>query len=359
MLQSFWMSRPSCSCFGSLCTSHSPTFKIGNRSILHLFPALRVGGLEVALCELTYYHCWRKIGAELGDNKVSDGHTVLDIPDGYYNVCELDEEAFRPLGAKLLLHAPTGRLQLSAKKRLVLNSGLAKLVWFSWDIWARPEPHCRGTSLSGHPSGDLRASCRGQYVGEPPQRLPLHNAEIRPVENERCGGGWTETFTVLQYKRLASGPVSELTLMALDMSGRRLYFDHMSATLHTRNNGWRGWPWERQKMHRAGFSQSGGYRRIRKGWGGRVSCMLSSCLVGCTNESRSPPKRELGHRRSSESWATLMFHLPPPGGYTHWHLLEASGLPLRTPSNKRGGSSTWRSRLLTWWQASSTRFGRW
>ena len=44
--------------------------------------------------------------------------------------------------------------------------------------------------------------------------------------------------------------------------------------------------------------------------------MLSSCLTGCTNKRRSPPKRELGSRRSSESWAMLMFHMPPPGGYT-------------------------------------------
>ena len=87
----------------------------------------------------------------LGNNQVSDGHTTM-IPDGYYNICELDEEAFRPLGAKLCLHPPTGRLQLrpgnvqgnnneiviagsgaatAAKKRLVLNSGLAKLLGFS------------------------------------------------------------------------------------------------------------------------------------------------------------------------------------------------------------------------------------
>ena len=58
--------------------------------------SIECGGLEVALCELTYYHRWLNISAELLNNKVSDGGTVLDIPDGYYNVCELDKEAFRP-----------------------------------------------------------------------------------------------------------------------------------------------------------------------------------------------------------------------------------------------------------------------
>ena len=57
-----------------------------------------------------------RIGADLGNN-ISDGRTVFDIPDGYYNVCELDKEAFRPLVAELRLHAHTGRLQISSKKK--------------------------------------------------------------------------------------------------------------------------------------------------------------------------------------------------------------------------------------------------
>ena len=75
-------------------------------------PGTAYGGLEVALCELTYYHRWLNISAEL-ENGVFDGRTVLGIPKGYYNICELDKEAFRPLDAELSLHAPTGRLQIS------------------------------------------------------------------------------------------------------------------------------------------------------------------------------------------------------------------------------------------------------
>ena len=147
-----------------------------NRFSLHLFLALRVGpaqfasvpgtacrGLEVALCELTYYHHWLNIGAELGNNEVSStGHTTL-IPDGYYNVCELDD-VFQPLGTELRLHAPTGRLKLSAKTRLVLNSGLATPRVLQKEIRARPELHCRRATQTSHPSEDLRASCRRQYV---------------------------------------------------------------------------------------------------------------------------------------------------------------------------------------------------
>ena len=56
------------------------------------------GGSDVALCELTYYDLWHNIR---GAGWVSNEHTTVLIPDGYYNARELDEEVFKPLGAKL------------------------------------------------------------------------------------------------------------------------------------------------------------------------------------------------------------------------------------------------------------------
>ena len=56
-----------------------------------------------------------------------------------------------------------------------------------------------------------------------------------PVENERHGSCRTETFPVLQYRRLSSGPVSQLTISLRDTNGRRLSFESLSATLHIRN----------------------------------------------------------------------------------------------------------------------------
>ena len=94
--------------------------------------------LEVALCELKY--CWLNISVEL-ENGIFDGHTVLGIPKGYYNVCELDKEAFRPLGAELSLHAPTGRLQISSKNRLMLDRGLADLLGFSGEMFEPGQSH--------------------------------------------------------------------------------------------------------------------------------------------------------------------------------------------------------------------------
>ena len=139
----------------------------------------------------------------LKNNQVSNWRTPT-VPDGYNNVCELSEEVLQPLETELFLHAPTGRLQLSSKKCLVLNSELAKLIRCFGDRFVPGKTyivdethrlavhleicvHHAGVSSSdnlrnGHPSTLLRSV---------------------PVENERCGSGRTETFPVLQYKRLA------------------------------------------------------------------------------------------------------------------------------------------------------------
>ena len=75
------------------------------------------GALDVALCELTYYHQFYNISAALKNNQIRNGPTT--IPDGYNNICELDK-LFQLLNAELTLHSPTGRLQLSTVKRLNL-----------------------------------------------------------------------------------------------------------------------------------------------------------------------------------------------------------------------------------------------
>ena len=128
------------------------------------------------------------------------------IPDGYYNVCELDEEAFRLLGAKLRLHHLTGRLQLhpgnvrgnnieivvagsgaatAAKKRLVLNSGLAKLLGFSRETF---EPGKTYTADEPHKLAIHREICV-HLVGEPLQRSPLNTVEIHPRRERKVRGG--------------------------------------------------------------------------------------------------------------------------------------------------------------------------
>ena len=137
-------------------------------------------GLEFALCELTYYHQWRKISAALKNNQVSTykswdlvpdvwGNTTT-VPDGYYNVCELSEDVFQPLGAELNLnlHTPTGRLQLSTKKRLVLKWRAGQNPWvFSRQIRTWQNVHRRWATQTCCLSGDLCAPRWGELF-----RLP-------------------------------------------------------------------------------------------------------------------------------------------------------------------------------------------
>ena len=104
---------------------------------------------------------------------------------------------FQALGTELNLHTPTGRLQLSTKKRLILNSGLAKLLGFSRD---RFEPG--KTYLAGEPHrlAVYREIC--VHLAEVSSSDNLHNDHpstlLRsvPVENEGCMIGRTETFPV-------------------------------------------------------------------------------------------------------------------------------------------------------------------
>ena len=123
-----------------------------------------------------------------------------------------------------------------ARKRLVLNRGLAKLLGFTRDEFEPGKTYIAGEP---HRLAIHREFCL--HLAEISTSDNLHNGRLStllrsvPVENEKCGGGRTETFPILQYKRLASGAVLQLTLSVLDVSGKTLSFDYLSATLHIRN----------------------------------------------------------------------------------------------------------------------------
>ena len=175
--------------------------------------------LEVALCELTYYHRWHNISSAHENNDVVNGEHVTRIADGYYSVCELNEDVFELLGAELHLFIPNGRLEMSSRKRLVLNRGLAKLLGFARDKF---EPGKTYIANKPHRLAIHREIC--VHLAEISTSDNLHNGcpstllRSLPAENEKCGGSRTETFPILHYKRLASGAVLQLTLTVLDVS---------------------------------------------------------------------------------------------------------------------------------------------
>ena len=93
----------------------------------------QMGVFEVALCDLTYSPLWYNISAKLRNNLLRvQGEPIVDIPDGYYNVCELDTDLFKPHGASLELHSPSGRLELwTATKKVTLSGPLASTLGFA------------------------------------------------------------------------------------------------------------------------------------------------------------------------------------------------------------------------------------
>ena len=96
------------------------------------------------------------------------------------------------------------RLNLS----VMLNSGLAKLLVFSQEIF---QPGKEYIADKPHRLAVYRGIC--VHLAEMSSSDNLHNGHpstlLRDVSvgNEKCGSGRTETFHVLQYKRLSSGPL--------------------------------------------------------------------------------------------------------------------------------------------------------
>ena len=172
----------------------------------------------------------------------------------------------QPLDAELRLHTPSGRLRPSKKMCQVLNRGLAKPLGFSR---VTLEPSRTYTAAEPHRLTVHREIC--EHLAEVSTSDNLHigspSTLLRslPVENEKCGGGRTETFPVLQYTRLAPVTNSQLTITVLDVNGKKLNFNYLCAVLHVKN-GWRRWPRERQKMSWGGSGRS---RRHPRVWWGR------------------------------------------------------------------------------------------
>ena len=87
------------------------------------------------------------------------------VPDGYYNACELDEEVFKPLGAKLHFDTHTGLLQLTTRNdKIMMSSELAKVLDLSKNTFEGAKMLLRNVFTR---SGDT-------YTADEPHRLAVH-----------------------------------------------------------------------------------------------------------------------------------------------------------------------------------------
>ena len=140
---------------------HVTLTDVQNGELVYLTRSLS-GRPDAALCELTYYHQWYNIR---GAGRVSNEHTAVLAPDGYYNAREQDEEVFKPLGAKLHLDTHTGLLQLTTRnEKIMMSSELAKVLGFSKNTFEGAKMLLRnGLTRSG-----------GTYTADEPHRLAVH-----------------------------------------------------------------------------------------------------------------------------------------------------------------------------------------
>lgn len=195
------------------------------------------GCLEIALCEITYYVNWHNVSDVLQNNRIDFDRRPITIEDGYYNVCDLNEEVFKPNGAELNLHSPSGFLRInSSRKRIELSDGLMKTLGFTDNI-IEPNQVVTGTKhpqLAIHKKLNVHlgqlSTYQNIYNGMPSTLL-----RAVPVENEKCGGGRTEAFSVLQYKRLMNGDFPQLSVFVLDEYGKEIELEYVSVTLHIKN----------------------------------------------------------------------------------------------------------------------------
>ena len=147
--------------------------------------------------------------------------------------------------------AQTGLLQVTTKSgNIMMSSELAKVLGFSKNTFEGAKMLIRnGLAKSGE-----------TYTADDPHRLAVHRvvyihlAELStsenltngkprtllrsiPVENEKRGAGRTLSFQVLQYKRLAAGPISQLTISLKRPQRKRGCHSstNKARTLHIRN----------------------------------------------------------------------------------------------------------------------------
>ena len=102
-----------------------------------------------------------------------------------------------------------------------------------------------------------------------------------------------ETFPILQYKRLASGAIPQLTFTVLDVSGKQ-FFVYLSATLHIMVDA--GGPRSVRKCHGVALADLGD----TKGFGleGKEDRLYAIQLSEGGTKERKSPLKGWGHKNS-------------------------------------------------------------
>ena len=162
------------------------------------------------------------------------------IPDGYYSVCLLNDEFFKPNGISLTQNESNGMLILNAvEKDVKLYETLAITLGFAiGDITLIKSTFDGDTLPDLVPYKELcihldQISTTGNIQLESPSTL----LRSIPVKNEKYNSGRKESFSTLQNKKLKRGIISDLKISVLDVKHQPVHIGYLSVTLHIINNG--------------------------------------------------------------------------------------------------------------------------
>ena len=192
------------------------------------------GNLEIALCEILYYPGWYNISRNLQNNKFVENGQTVTIPDGYYNVCTLNE-FFKDHGCKVSINSANGCLKIEVLEdgiEIVLERLLANTLGFV------PGKLTRKLNfgdfipkLVTHKEVFVHLDCLNTsdtLFGETPSTL----LRMISVGNENYNSGRYEIFPNLQYKKLKKGLIPNMTIRVLDTYNEKIDMWYVSLTLH-------------------------------------------------------------------------------------------------------------------------------
>ena len=199
----------------------------------------RHGNLEVALCEFLYYPQWFNISSELENNKfrvrANGGWDEHSIPDGYYNVCKLNDY-FKEYNCKLTINEATGKLKIEvigeSENNIFLNSSLAETLGFLPDTtFTGSQEAVYLPKLINHKEMFVHLDCinTSENIFREKGSTVLRTI---PIGNEEFNSGKHERFPMLQYKKLNGGDIYNMKISILDSQNNLLKMGYMSLLLH-------------------------------------------------------------------------------------------------------------------------------
>ena len=195
----------------------------------------RAGNLKVALCEFLYYPQWFNISAELENNKFRVNGNDHTIPDGYYNVCNLNDY-FKEYNCKLTINEATGKLKIEVvggrEKNIFINSSLAETLGFLPDTTFTGSKEAEFLpNLINHKEIFVHLDCinTSENIFREKGSTVLRSI---PVGNEELNSGKHERFPELQYKELNHGDIYNMKISILDSQNNPLDMGYTSLVLH-------------------------------------------------------------------------------------------------------------------------------